>query len=87
MDWSGKRFGALTFVEHMGSRRGKLAWLKLRCDCGNVVVLDSRAITRQTECCRGCPVRWTREHPQEAVSGRPIAIEDVIDMLELNRIG
>lgn len=62
-DWSGQKFGMLTFLEPTKERKGKgigrgskgkhIVW-KLQCDCGNVIFLDGISVrSGNTKSC-GC---------------------------------
>ena len=91
MSWIGRRVGELEVVEHLGVHQ-HFAWLKLRCDCGNHVVVVSRALYRgKSECCTGCPLKWQREHLETAEANPPsvvtVDVEAVLDEFDINRIG
>lgn len=55
--WPGKRIGHLTVEEKTdGRKNGYIIW-RCRCDCGNEVLLDTRALQRETITDCGCITR------------------------------
>ena len=52
--WPGTRIGHLTVVDATDQRKSEYIVWRCRCDCGNEILLDTRALRRQTITDCGC---------------------------------
>jgi hypothetical protein len=53
-DLTGKRFGRLTVLEHIGRNNSKRQVWECLCDCGNIHTADSAALTKARTTSCGC---------------------------------
>lgn len=65
IDRLNKRYGHLLVIERAENIKGKPAWV-CKCDCGNIVTVSSRNLSRGTYSCgcmlRGKPLIYRRSH-------------------------